>query len=86
MSDETLIRPEFDGLWSAVSLPSGPLSPGEGGGDLLDSVGGAGAGEGGLGQKKTMSKMEKVRRVLWWGCICVCFMYCAPALITRTSF
>ena len=66
MTDETLICPEFDGLWSTKAPSSGPLSPEEGGGGLVGSVGGGGGvREDGQGHKLTMSKMEKV-------CVCVC--------------
>ena len=65
MTDETLICPEFDGLWSTKAPSSGPLSPGEGEGDLVGSEGGGGVREDGQGHKQIMSKMEKV-------CVCVC--------------
>ena len=60
MTAETLIRPEFDGLWSTVPPASGPLLTGEGGNDFMDSVGRGGMREDGQGCKQTMSKMEKV--------------------------
>ena len=72
---ETLIRPEFDGLWSAAAPYSASLSAGRGGDSMGDSVGGGGMGEAGQGYKQTMSKMEKVC-VCMNACVCVCFLCC----------
>lgn len=72
MTDETLICPEFDGLWSAKAPSSGPLSPGEGEGGLVGSEGGGGVREDGQGHKLTMSKMEKV---CGWVCALMCLFH-----------